>query len=87
MVVYSPILNRFTYPNPNPKQPLTALKKVPNTLAEEAYSDGGNTIFYGVSDRELRLNGNTMVGVPFLSKLPYDDIVSPLLRPEEEEEA
>jgi len=53
--------------------------KVPNggTLSLEAYRGFGIT-FYGANYDDLEANGGKMFGVPFLSKLPFDGIVSPL---------
>jgi len=72
--------------------PIVHLNKDPNNaFAEEAYwtkiaiDTGVEYYYYGVNYRHLQLNGGKMAGVPFLSKLPYDSIVSPLLRSEEEE--
>jgi len=60
--------------------------KVPNdTFAVEAYTSNGGTWlqyfdWYGVNYEHLDYNKGKMVGVPFLSKLPFDTIVSALDR-------
>mmetsp|Transcript_46661 Transcript_46661/g.52686 ORF Transcript_46661/g.52686 Transcript_46661/m.52686 type:complete len:672 (+) Transcript_46661:75-2090(+) len=85
MVDYDPRLNRFSVYSDDPI--FSYQKDLYNAFAEEAYVKFGKTTYYGVSYRQLLLNGGKMFGVPFLSKLPFDSIVSPLSRSEEEEEA
>lgn len=58
--------------------------KDPNDgFAREAYTNLASphkTYYYGVNYDHLDINGGMMVGVPFLSKLPFDNIVSALDR-------
>jgi len=60
---------------------LMAFWKDPNTnneFARETYDTGTKLRFYGLNYEHLERNGGKMVGVPFLGKLPFDSVLSPL---------
>jgi len=64
----------------NPSNFFQDFHKNPNDkLGLEAYiSSDQRTTFVGLNYEHRHLNDHIMVGVPFLSRLPFDEIVSPL---------